>query len=66
MGKAGRNETRRTGANFLNGIVVAVLVAGCVGPMLAGDSRIWTVILSIFASAGAHLTAVCLVGGLED
>lgn len=66
MGKAGRNESKRVAANFLNGIAVALLMAGCIGPLLACDGRIWLVALAIIGSAAIHWTAVKLAGDLED
>lgn len=66
MGKAGRNESRRTAANFLNGIAVALLMVGYVGPLVAGDSRIWVAHLAIVASATAHFAAVRIAAGIED
>ena len=54
MGKAGRNETKRVAANFLNGIAVALIVAGSIGPLLAGEERVWLPVSALIASAAMH------------
>lgn len=66
MGKAGRNETKRVAANFLNGVAIALLMAGCISPLLAGDERLWLAALAIIVSAAIHTAAVMLAGDLED
>ena len=66
MGKAGRNESKRVAANFLNGFAVALLMAGCIGPLLAGSGRMWLAALAVMASAAIHWTAVKIAGDLED
>lgn len=66
MGKSGRNEMKRVAANFLNGAAVALLMAGYLGPLMAGDNRIWIAVLAIFSSMATHSMAVRLVSDLED
>lgn len=66
MGKAGRNESKRVAANFLNSIAVALLVTGCISPLVVGDERVWHAALAIIASAAIHRAAVKLAGDLED
>lgn len=66
MGKAGRNAARRTAANFLNGIAVATLAAGCIGPALTQDADLWISALAVLASALLHAMALHLVSNLED
>ena len=50
MGKAGRNETKRMTANFLNGSAVAILAAGAIGPVMANRPDFCTFALSVLAS----------------
>lgn len=50
-------ESRRTLAQFLNGIAVAVIGIGAIAPILAGDPS-WTVCAAIISGAG--LCAVAL------
>jgi hypothetical protein len=66
MGKAGRNETKRIAASFLNGTAVALLMAGYIGPLLAGDHRLLISVLAIVASSATHLMEARLAGYLED
>ena len=50
-------ESRRTLAQFLNGIAVAVIGIGAITPILAGDLS-WMVFAAIISGAG--LSAVAL------
>lgn len=47
-------EGRRTTAQFLNGIAVATLVAGAVGPMMSGSAVATNVAVAILAAAALH------------
>ena len=66
MGKAGRNEMKRVAANFLNGVAVALLMAGYTGALLAGDERAWLLPLGLVAGGAVHWMAVRLAGEPED
>ncbi len=66
MGKAGRNEMKRVGANFLNGAAVAMLAAGCIGPVVGQKSEIWISVLAVLVSATLHALALRLVGNVEE
>ena len=66
MGKAGRNEAKRVAANFLSGIAVALIVAGCIGPLLAGEERVWLPVSALIASAAMHWMAQMFASDLED
>ena len=66
MGKAGRNETKRVAANFLNSAAVALLITGYIGPLLMGGQRVWVAALAITGSAAIHWLALRLAGDLED
>lgn len=66
MSKNGRNEKRKVVAGFLNGTAVAVLIAGCITPLLTHDPRWWVPILAFVVGLIAHVGAVSVVGGLED
>jgi hypothetical protein len=66
MGKAGRNETKRMAANFLNGAAVALLAAGYIGPLLTEDHQILVAVTALLGSWASHFMAVQLAGYLED
>lgn len=66
MGKAGRNEMKRVGANFLNGTAVAVVTAGCVLPILQYAAAPWAAVVAMIAGATLHKLALLLVVDMED
>jgi hypothetical protein len=66
MGKAGRNETKRVAANFLNGGAVAVLVTLCIGPIVANQWDLRIFALGGLASAILHAMALRTVRDVED
>jgi hypothetical protein len=66
MSKAGRNEVRRTAANFLNGVATALVATGYLAPMVAGQSLGWMAVAVILASAALHALATRVVKTLED
>ena len=64
-------ESRRSLAQFLNGIAVAVIGIGAITPILAGNPS-WSVLVAIITGAGlpsaqdAHGEFNCLGGVAED
>jgi cytochrome c biogenesis protein CcdA len=66
MGKAGRNEMKRVAANFLNGAAVAMLAAGCIGPVVAEVMDLGLSACAVLASAVMHAMALSIVGDVED
>ncbi len=61
MSKAGRNEARKVAAGFLNGIAVAMLVAGLITPFLSNDLHVWRTVLTVVLAFAAHAAALVLV-----
>lgn len=66
MSKAGRNEMKRVAANFFNGAAVAVLAAGCIGPVVAEVMDLRLSALAVLVSAIMHAMALNVVGDVED
>lgn len=66
MDKSSRNERRKVAAQYLNGIAIAVLVTGVVGPALGQFSEARTIVVAILASLALHLAARQAVGYIED
>ena len=53
-------------ANFLNGTAVALLMAGYIGSLLAGEYQFLISVLALVASSATHLMAARLASYLED
>ncbi|HEY8577185.1 MAG TPA: hypothetical protein VIL88_12685 [Devosia sp.] len=51
-------ETRRTVAQFLNALAVAVLVAGVIGPLSLGVATAPTAVIAMFVGATLHALAL--------
>lgn len=66
MGKAGRNETKKVAANFLNGAAIATLSIGYLGPMVGHEIEFWQSALAVAISAIAHAMALRAVCNIED
>ena len=47
-------EGRRTTAQFLNGVAVATLAAGAVGPLMSGSAVSTNVVVAIIAAVALH------------
>ena len=55
-------ESRRSLAQFLNGIAVAVIGIGAIAPILAGNPS-WTVLVAIIMGAGLGAVALWAARG---
>jgi hypothetical protein len=56
-----KREARRLAAQFLNGLAIAILAAGAIGPAASGAINM-TVFLAALVGAGAlHALAIALV-----
>lgn len=53
-------EGRRTVAHFLNGVAVAILVVGALGPVASGDAAGASVAFTILAVAALHGLALIM------
>lgn len=51
-------EVKRTIAQFLNGIALAILAAGVIGPLAMGKVALPIVAISLAMSLGLHVSAV--------
>ena len=56
-------ETRRTSAQFLNSLAVAILIAFAIAPFASGIPTAVHVVAGIAMSAIFHLAALWIVGG---
>jgi hypothetical protein len=59
-------ETRRTSAQFLNSLAVAILIAGVVGPTYSGAAKPMIVATATIVSLALHVLALCLVGRSKE
>lgn len=66
MGKTGRNERRKVAAQYLNGIALAVIVSGVLGPLVTGSGGLGTITAAIVISHAMHALARRVVAGAED
>ena len=66
MDKSSRNERRKVAAQYLNGVAIAVLVTGVVGPALGQFSEARTIVVAVLASLALHITARQAVRHIED
>lgn len=66
MGKTGRNERRKVAAQYLNGIALAVIVSGVLGPLVTGSGGLGTITAAIVISLAMHALARRVVAGVED
>jgi hypothetical protein len=55
-------EVRRAVAQFLNGVAVAVLVAGAIGPISAGAASGHSLIIATLVGAAIHGLALLALG----
>ena len=56
-----KRETRRTTAQFLNGLAIAILAAGAIGPTASGGPNLPIVIASVLAGLVLHGLALLVV-----
>ena len=66
MGKTGRNERRKVAAQYLNGIALAVISLGVLGPLITGKGDLGTVSAAVAISFAAHALARWAVFRVED
>lgn len=66
MGKAGRNERRKVAAQYLNGIALAVIASGFLGPLMTGNGDLRIAATAIVVSFGLHMLAGQSVALVED
>lgn len=58
-------ETRRLRAHFLNGIAIALIVAGAVGPFIAGQASPAVVAVALVLALVLHAMALAVVSNYE-
>lgn len=56
-----KREARRTTAQFLNGLAVAVLATGAIGPMASDKISMAVLVVSILTGGALHALAIVLV-----
>ena len=56
-----KRETRRTTAQFLNGLAIAILAAGVIGPTASGGFSLPVVIASVLTGLVLHGLALLVV-----
>lgn len=66
MGKSGRNEQRKVAAQYLNGIALAVIASGVLGPLVTGSGGLGTITVAVAISLTLHVLARCAVAAVED
>ena len=66
MGKTGRNERRKVAAQYLNGIALAVIASGVLGPLVTGNGGLGTITAAVAVSLAMHALARRVVAGVED
>ena len=55
-------ETRRTSAQFLNSLAIAILIAGVIGPASTGAAKPVIIVIATIISLALHALALGLVG----
>jgi hypothetical protein len=53
-----KREVRRTTAQFLNALSVAILATGCIGPATVGSVHLWVAGASVALAIGLHVLAI--------
>lgn len=66
MGKAGRNELRKMGGQYLNGVAVAMLAAGAIAPGFGDGLSPLAMVVVVTCSVALHFLARAAVSGVED
>ena len=59
-------ETRRTSAQFLNSLAVAILIAGVIGPAYTGAAKPVIILIATILSLALHALALRLVGHSKE
>ena len=59
-------ETRRTSAQFLNSLAVAILIAGVIGPAYTGAAKPVIILIATILSLALHALALGFVGRLGE
>jgi hypothetical protein len=53
-----KREVRRTSAQFLNAVSVAILATGFIGPATAGSAQLWVAGASVAIAVALHILAI--------